>query len=281
MEPHLLEKKILPPIAERERSRVGLLARSGDPAAMEHILCSFYPLIKKALAIFVRRNRWATRHWEDLLQEAIHGVIVGMYRYNPTKGALTTWIFRNAFDALRNTAPDYLSDTHGHIPRHAFNGPQGRKLRVRLLTSQPMRPLQSMDFESEREPDAYEHARDFLWGAQIDVHQTRAEEKELVLRALKRLKSRRMKDVITQRFGLDERAPRTLTEIAKKYDVSRERIRQIEELALRTMGEEDRDLFQDEETACPRTAEPRETDSSYVSQRSSELGPVLSSCAED
>jgi DNA-directed RNA polymerase sigma subunit (sigma70/sigma32) len=50
------------------------------------------------------------------------------------------------------------------------------------------------------------------------------------------------------RFGLDDGTPKTLEEIAAKFDVTRERIRQIQEEALKKMrgniGERDA-LFMD------------------------------------
>jgi len=42
----------------------------------------------------------------------------------------------------------------------------------------------------------------------------------------------REREVLDMRFGLEDKKPRTLAEVAKKLGVSRERIRQIEEIAL-------------------------------------------------
>ena len=51
-------------------------------------------------------------------------------------------------------------------------------------------------------------------------------------------------EIITLRFGLDGQEPRTLDEVGKKFKVTRERIRQIQELALnklrRRVGAPDR-----------------------------------------
>lgn len=45
----------------------------------------------------------------------------------------------------------------------------------------------------------------------------------------------RERGVITMRFGLEDGHPRTLEETAKQYDVTRERIRQIEAKALKKL----------------------------------------------
>jgi RNA polymerase primary sigma factor len=39
-------------------------------------------------------------------------------------------------------------------------------------------------------------------------------------------------EIVSLRFGLDGREPRTLDEVGKKFKVTRERVRQIQEIAL-------------------------------------------------
>lgn len=59
--------------------------------------------------------------------------------------------------------------------------------------------------------------------------------KERVNSLLGEITSDREKKILDMRFGLDDGKPRTLAEIARKLGVSRERIRQIEEEALRKL----------------------------------------------
>ncbi len=47
--------------------------------------------------------------------------------------------------------------------------------------------------------------------------------------------SERERQILDMRFGLMDSSPQTLAEVAKKIGVSRERIRQIEEAALRKL----------------------------------------------
>ena len=42
-------------------------------------------------------------------------------------------------------------------------------------------------------------------------------------------------EIISRRFGLDGERPNTLKEISHVYDISRERVRQIEEVCLRKL----------------------------------------------
>lgn len=50
--------------------------------------------------------------------------------------------------------------------------------------------------------------------------------------------SKRQKDIIVQRFGLDKGKPKTLAALGSKYGVTRERIRQIEAAALRSLAKQ-------------------------------------------
>lgn len=59
-------------------------------------------------------------------------------------------------------------------------------------------------------------------------------DKELLNELLSRAKERERK-VLTMRFGLSDGKPHTLAEVAKKLKVSRERIRQIEEIAIKKL----------------------------------------------
>jgi RNA polymerase primary sigma factor len=49
---------------------------------------------------------------------------------------------------------------------------------------------------------------------------------------LREVLSRREREVLTLRFGLDNTAPRTLEEVSQYLGVTRERVRQIETRAL-------------------------------------------------
>ena len=58
--------------------------------------------------------------------------------------------------------------------------------------------------------------------------------KEQLLEVLSTLTPREKK-VLQMRFGIDDGRPRTLEEVGKEFDVTRERIRQIEAKALRKL----------------------------------------------
>jgi hypothetical protein len=62
----------------------------------------------------------------------------------------------------------------------------------------------------------------------------------------------RERRVLTLRYGLEDGISRTLGETAKHFGITRERVRQIEVVALRKL----RALMQAEEQGAPQTAAP-------------------------
>ena len=57
---------------------------------------------------------------------------------------------------------------------------------------------------------------------------------EEIIDMLSFLKPREM-EVVSRRYGLDGERPSTLKEIGRMYNISRERVRQIEEVCLRKL----------------------------------------------
>lgn len=68
----------------------------------------------------------------------------------------------------------------------------------------------------------------------IEIESSRKESKEILIEQLDRLKPRERK-IIEMRYGLNSYEIHTFDEIGKKFGVTRERIRQIESLALRKL----------------------------------------------
>lgn len=58
---------------------------------------------------------------------------------------------------------------------------------------------------------------------------------DFLLKVIKRRLDAREEAVITDRYGLIDGEPKTLEEVGRKYNVSRERIRQVEEKAIRKL----------------------------------------------
>lgn len=62
---------------------------------------------------------------------------------------------------------------------------------------------------------------------------------ETTKQLLNKLPSRRMRDVVIKRFGIGPRRRKTLEAVGQDYKITRERVRQIEESALRHLSKDD------------------------------------------
>ena len=105
---------------------------------------------------------------------------------------------------------------------------------MRELLQLSQEPI-SLETPVGEEEDA--HLEDFIQDEEAGVpvdeagHQLLRQELMNVLKSL----TPREERVLTLRFGLDDGQPRTLEELGREFNVTRERIRQIEAKALRKL----------------------------------------------
>ena len=106
--------------------------------------------------------------------------------------------------------------------------------RVRELLQLAQEPV-SLETPVGEEEDA--HLEDFIQDEEAGIPVDEAGRQLLRRELMSVLKSLtpREERVITLRFGLDDGRPRTLEELGKEFNVTRERIRQIEAKALRKL----------------------------------------------
>ena len=253
---YLKEIGRVPLLSSEEEIELAMRIMNGDEYAKKRLSEANLRLVVSIAKRYVGRGM----QFLDLIQEGNLGLMKAAEKFEPDRGFrfstyATWWIRQSITRAIADQGrviriPVHLVEsinrvkkTTGELLRKNGREPTAEEIAVRLdmepdrvreLLQLAQDPI-SLETPVGEEEDA--HLEDFIQDEEAGVPVDEAG-RELLRRELANvLKSLtpREERVLTLRFGLEDGQARTLEELGKEFNVTRERIRQIEAKALRKL----------------------------------------------
>jgi len=250
---YLREIGKVPLLTREEEVQLSIRIRKGDEAARSQMIQANLRLVVKIANDYSNLGL----PLPDLISEGNIGLMKAVDRFDPNKGAkLSTygawWIKQSIKRALANQGktirlPVHVVDTIGRMRRARMQlteefgrEPTDDELAVKMEL--PRAKIEHYRTISHRPaslntplPDGDAHELGDLIGddklpSPYDWLRHKAWLKEV--RHLLCKLSERESSILLLRFGLDGKKPRTLDQVGKKFNLTRERIRQIQNMAL-------------------------------------------------
>ena len=253
---YLKEIGQVPLLSAEEEQTLARAARAGDAGARRRLSEANLRLVVSVAKRYAGRGL----PFLDLIQEGNLGLMKAAEKFEPDRGFkfstyATWWIRQSITRAIADQGrtiriPVHLVEhinrvrkTAGELLRKNGREPTAEEIAVRL-EMEPDRVRELLQLAQEpvsletpvgEEEDA--HLEDFIQDEEAGIPVDEAGRQLLRRELMSVLKSLtpREERVITLRFGLDDGRPRTLEELGKEFNVTRERIRQIEAKALRKL----------------------------------------------
>ena len=253
---YLKEIGKIPLLGMEDEVKLAKKMELGDPEARKRLAESNLRLVVSIAKRYVGRGM----QFLDLIQEGNLGLIKAVEKFDYTKGykfsTYATWWIRQAITrAIADQArtiriPVHMVETINRLVRTSRQLLQelGREPTTEEIAARLDLPVERVSeiMKMSQEPVSLEtpigeeedsHLGDFIQDDNVLVPQDAAAFTllhEQLMEVLLTLTEREQK-VLRLRFGLDDGRPRTLEEVGKQFNVTRERIRQIEAKALRKL----------------------------------------------
>lgn len=253
---YLKEIGTVPLLSAEEEYHLAVRKSQGDEVAKQRLIEANLRLVVSIAKRYTGRGM----SFLDLVQEGNLGLIKGVEKFDPEKGFklstyATWWIRQSVTRALADQARTIRVPVHMVETINKMSKMQ-RKLTLELGYEPSIKELADhLDMSEEKVQEIMQIARepasletpigeeddsnlgDFVADANVLSPEGNVESvmlREHIDTLLGDLKERE-RQVIVLRFGLEDGHPRTLEEVGKEFNVTRERIRQIEAKALRKL----------------------------------------------
>ncbi len=253
---YLKEIGTVPLLSAEEEFRLATRKQQGDEVAKQRLIEANLRLVVSIAKRYTGRGM----SFLDLVQEGNLGLIKGVEKFDPEKGFklstyATWWIRQSVTRALADQARTIRVPVHMVETINKMSKMQ-RKLTLELGYEPSVKELaERLEMSEEKVQEIMQIARepasletpigeeddsnlgDFVADSNVLSPEGNVESvmlREHIDTLLGDLKERE-RQVIVLRFGLEDGHPRTLEEVGKEFNVTRERIRQIEAKALRKL----------------------------------------------
>ena len=253
---YLKEIGTVPLLTAEEEYSLAMKKQAGDEYAKQRLIEANLRLVVSIAKRYTGRGM----SFLDLVQEGNLGLIKGVEKFDPEKGFklstyATWWIRQSVTRALADQARTIRVPVHMVETINKMSKMQ-RKLTLELGYEPSVKELaEHLDMTEEKVQEIMQIARepasletpigeeddsnlgDFVADANVLSPEGNVESvmlREHIDSLLDDLKERE-RQVVVLRFGLEDGHPRTLEEVGKEFNVTRERIRQIEAKALRKL----------------------------------------------
>lgn len=253
---YLKEIGTVPLLSAEEELRLARRKAEGDEYAKERLIEANLRLVVSIAKRYTGRGM----SFLDLVQEGNLGLIKGVEKFDYTKGYklstyATWWIRQSVTRALADQArtirvPVHMVETINKMSKmqrkltlelgyepsvtelaNALEMTEDKVMEIMQIAREPA----SLETPIGEEDDS--NLGDFVADSNVVTPEGNVESvmlREHIDALLGDLKERE-RQVIVLRFGLEDGHPRTLEEVGKEFNVTRERIRQIEAKALRKL----------------------------------------------
>jgi len=259
MEPirqYLKEIKDIPLLTPEEEIRLARLVKKGDPKARKTMIQSNLRLVIN----IAKRYTHLGLPIMDLIEEGNMGLMKAVEKFDPRKGYRFStygawWVKQYITRAIANQGktirvPVYMVETISRLKKTQEQLTQklGRKPHTNELAKAMKLPVKKVKEISEQisrttsldAPVGEDDSGQFMDLIEDETSLSPVDEFTKVIRH-ERIKDllekmgKREQEILSLRFGLQDGVTRTLSDTAKRFGITRERVRQIENAAMRKL----------------------------------------------